>query len=350
MKNFDYSFLIKSEVPIDIYRIIASIYEYKGRQHFHTLNKTNSLDKYILHTKLRSTIESNKIEGIYTTEKRSKEIIIDKIPPQNLVEQEIVGYSRVYEMIQEDFRNIDISSNVMLQLHRDLYKYTTLSFGGKYKTSDNLIVSVDQLGNKKVIFKPLKAIYTENAMFNLCEAYRETIEENLVEPLLILPVFILDFLSIHPFNDGNGRISRLLTNLILRKLGFDVCDYVSYEKKIYDNLKMYYSTLNRASQDWHDNKIDYYGFIRYSLILLLDSYKEFDELFIKDVVKKSSKKERIIKKINSNLGSFSKKELSEKLIDISGSTIERVLSELLKRGDIQKIGDRKTARYKKSDI
>lgn len=347
MKYFNYSFIHTKEVPLDIYRMIAKIYEYKGRQYFYTNRSEVSLKKHILHTKLKSTISSNEIEGISTTDKKSRDVILESRIPETLVEQEILGYSQVYDLIRKEYMHIEITSNIILQLHRDLYKYTGLSFPGKYKTTDNLIVGVDKLGNKKVIFKPLKAIYTENAMFKLCAAYNEELKNDVVEPLLLFPIFILDFLSIHPFDDGNGRISRLLTNLILNKLGFDICNYISYEKKIHETVKTYYSTLNRASQKWHDNKTDYFGFIRYSLALLLESYQEFDELFTKNVRNKISKQDRIIEYINNMLGSFSKREILEKLSDISESSIEKVLKEQLDSKRIEKIGERKTTRYKK---
>ena len=259
----------------------------------------------------------------------------------------MLGYSDVFDLVMNEYENIDIKSNVILQLHRDLYKYTGLPFGGKFKTTDNVIVSVDYLGNQRVIFRPLKAIYTENAMFNLCAAYNEEIKKDMVEPLLLIPIFILDFLSIHPFDDGNGRVSRLLTNLLLNKLGFDICNYISYEKKIYESVKAYYSSLNRASEKWHENKTDYFGFIRYSLGLLLESYQEFDRLFTRNVVNNQSKQERIIEYIGDLIGSFSKRDIIDNLPDISESTIERVLKEQLDSSFLEKIGDRKTTRYKK---
>lgn len=347
MKYFDYSFLHKTEVPLDIYRMISKIYEYKGRQFFYVDKNLKSLNKYVLHSKLKSTVSSNRIEGIYTTDKKSKEIILEGRTPNNLVEQELLGYSQVFDLVVKEYENIDIKSSIILQLHRDLYKYTGLPIGGKFKTTDNVIVSVDHLGNKRVIFRPLKAIYTENAMFNLCEAYNDEISKDIVEPLLLVPIFILDFLSIHPFDDGNGRISRLLTNLLLNKLGFDINNYISYEKKIHNTVKNYYATLNRASEKWHENKTDYFGFIRYSLVLLLKSYKEFDQLFTSSIISKLSKQERILEYIDNVIGSFSKKEVLEKLLDISESTVERVLKEQLDKNHLVKIGERKTTRYKK---
>ncbi len=347
MKYFDYSFLHKAEVPLDIYRTISKIYEYKGRQFFYTNKDSKSLDKYILHSKLHSTISSNKIEGIFTTDKKSKEVIIEGRNPNNLVEQELLGYSKVFDLVTNEYSNIDIKSNIILQLHRDLYRYTSLGIGGKYKSTDNVIVSVDYFGNRSVIFRPLKAIYTEKAMFDMCEAYNEEIKNDLVEPLLLIPIFILDFLSIHPFDDGNGRTSRLLTNLLLNQQGFSICNYISYEEKIHESGSTYYEVLNRSSKDWHDNKADYFGFVRYSLALLLESYIEFDQLFTSSIITKSSKKERIIEYIDNVIGSFSKREVLDKLPDISESTIERVIKEQLDINYLIKIGERKTTRYKK---
>ncbi|MCK5388367.1 MAG: Fic family protein [Candidatus Izimaplasma sp.] len=347
MKHFDYSFLHKAQVPLDIYRMISKIYEYRGKQFFYTNKNSKSLDKYILHTKLHSTVSSNKIEGIFTTNKKSKEVIIEGRSPSNLVEQELLGYSKVFDLITNEHKNIDIKSSVVLQLHRDIYRYTSLGIGGKYKSTDNVIVSIDYLGNRRVIFKPLKAMYTENAMFNMCEAYNEEIKRDLVEPLLLIPIFILDFLSIHPFDDGNGRTSRLLTNLLLNKQGFDICNYISYEEKIHESGSTYYDVLNKSSKDWHDNKADYFGFIRYSLALLLESYIEFNQLFTSSVITKSSKRERIIEYIDNVIGSFSKREVLDKLPDISESTIERIIKEQLDMNYLTKIGERKTTRYKK---
>lgn len=196
MRYFNYKFLHNIEIPLDIFRIISKIYEYKGRQFFYLNKENKSLDKYILHTKLKSTISSNRIEGIFTTDKKSKEVIIDGRVPENLIEQEILGYSQMFNLIQKEYENIEVNINVILQLHRELYKNTGFSFSGKFKKSGNLIVSINQLGNRRVIFSPLKATYTENAMFNLCEALNEEIKKDVVEPLLLIPIFILDLIFV----------------------------------------------------------------------------------------------------------------------------------------------------------
>lgn len=347
MKSFDYGVLDRLEVPIDIYRLIAKIYEYKGKQFFYTNKESTSLEKFILHTKLNSTISSNMIEGIYTTPRKSKEIILKNRAPKNLVEQEIMGYSKVYDLITENYDDMDISSNLILQLHRDLYKYTSLSFGGKYKNVDNFIVSIDQFGNKKTIFTPTKAIFTKDALESLCKIFNKELDNNQIEPLILIPIFIMDFLSIHPFTDGNGRVSRLLTNLLLNKFEFDVCKYISYEKNIYDNLERYYKVLNESSKGWHENQNSYFGFIRYTLILLIESYREFDEEFIQHANTKLSKREKVIGYIDDYIGAFSKSELTGHLRDISETTIERVLKELVDKKYIIKIGDKKATKYRK---
>ena len=330
----------------NIINLISKIHEYKGKQSYLLDTKKNTLDTLLKVAKIQSTSSSNKIEGIYTTDKRIREIVNQRLEPKNRNEEEIAGYRDVLSLIHENYKFIDITQNTILQLHRDLYKYTGYNYGGRFKNSQNYIEEVNEKGEKKIRFTPLSPVETPIAIEDLCKNYNELVNNELCDLLVLIPIFILDFVSIHPFNDGNGRMSRLLTLLLLYKADYMVGKYISIEKIIEETKDSYYDTLEKSSVKWHNNKNDYSYFVEYYLGIILNAYKEFDSRINIVENKKINAYDRIIVIFKDNIIPLDKAFIMNKCPDLSETTIERVLNKLLKEDKIVKISGGRYTKYK----
>ena len=277
MRSFDYSKLAEKAWDNEILNLVAKIHECKGRQDLFVRQKPVELDRLVEIAKIQSTESSNKIEGIVTTSTRMKQLFEEKITPRNRDEDEIMGYRDVLNTIHESSEYIPIRPSYILQLHRDLLKRAGFSFGGHFKNVQNYINQTNPDGTAVTRFTPVAPYETPEAVDNLCKAYEQAASNERIDPLLLIPVFICDFLCIHPFNDGNGRMSRLLTLLLLDKNGYSVGKYISIEKQIEITKDRYYDTLEEADAFWHEEKNDPTPFIRYMLQVILACYTEFEE-------------------------------------------------------------------------
>ena len=330
----------------NIGNLISKIHEYKGKQLYLLDTKKDTLETLLKVAKIQSTSSSNKIEGIYTSDKRINELVNKKLEPKNRNEEEIAGYRDVLSLIHENYNYIDITLNTILQLHRDLYKYTGYSYGGKFKNSQNYIEETNENGEKKIRFVPLSPVETPIAIQELCENYNQIVNNEYCDLLVLIPIFILDFVSIHPFNDGNGRMSRLLTLLLLYKADYIVGKYISIEKIIEDTKDSYYDTLEKSSISWHNNQNDYSYFVEYYLGIILKAYKELDsKLNIVDN-KKITSYDRITNIFKENIIPIDKAFIINKCPDLSETTIERLLNILLKEEKIIKISNGRYTKYK----
>lgn len=344
MRNYDYEMQWSKLLTPDIVALLTQIHEYKGLQVAASEAKPEALSELIEIAKVQSTEASNKIEGIYTSNERLKKIVMDKTMPRTRNEQEIAGYRDVLSTIHESHDYIPPKPSIILQLHRDLYKFSGLSIGGSYKTSDNVIAEIDESGKKSVRFQPVEAWETPEAIAQICTAYEQAVGVGSADPLLIIPMYILDFLYIHPFNDGNGRMSRLLTLLLLYRAGYNVGKYISIEQRIEETKETYYETLQQSSVGWHENANDYAPFVRYTLGVIIAAYRDFMERVSALTIKSISKPERVRLIVYGKLGRITKSEILEQCPDISKITVERTLNDLVKRGDVLKLsGGRYTA-------
>ena len=330
----------------NIINLISKIHEYKGKQSYLLETKKDTLETLLKVAKIQSTSSSNKIEGIYTTDKRINEIVNQKLEPKNRNEEEIAGYRDVLSLIHENYDFIDINNNTILQLHRDLYKYTGYSYGGKFKNSQNYIEETNEQGEKKIRFTPLSPVETPIAIQDLCKSYNELVNNESCDLLVLIPIFILDFVSIHPFNDGNGRMSRLLTLLLLYKANYLVGKYISIEKIIEDTKDSYYDTLQKSSVNWHNNENDYSYFVEYYLGIILNAYKEFDSIVNIVENKKITSYDRIVSIFKENIIPIDKAFIMNKCPDLSETTIERSLNRLLREDKIVKISGGRYTKYK----
>jgi len=338
MRNYDYREKWKKLLTPEIISLLTAVHEYKGEQRLIAERYADVLADLVDIARIQSTESSNKIEGIYTSDERLKKIVLDKTMPRNRNEQEIAGYRDVLNTIHENYDFIPIRSTLLLQLHRDLYKFQGAGSGGVFKSVDNTIEEIDENGNTRVRFQPVPAWETPEAVNQLCAAYKKVLEEPNVDPLLIMPMFILDFLCIHPFRDGNGRMSRLLTLLLLYQAGYYVGKYISIEKLIERTKESYYEELQASSLAWHEEENDYAPFVKYLLGVVVASYREFFERTKLITSVKMSKPERIAEEIRNHIGTITKAELVEQVPDVSQTTVQRTLTELTKQGKILKLG------------
>ena len=338
MRLFDYRKEPEKLLTPEIVQMIAGIHEHKGRQELFLEADIDELKTLLEVALIQSTGASNRIEGIYTTDKRLKELVEQKAEPRNRSEQEIAGYREVLATIHESYEYIVPSPNLILQLHRDLYSYSQSAVGGSYKNADNVIAETDEEGRQKTRFIPVPAFQTAEAMEEMCRAFLEAWEADHMDKLLLIPMFILDFLCIHPFNDGNGRMSRLLTLLLYYKAGYLVGKYISMEMLIERTKETYYEALQASSIGWHENENSYEPFVKYYLGIIQKAYNEFESRVEHLKNRSLSKPERIKAMIDQKVGKITKKEIMETCPDISKTTIERTLTDLVKSGYIAKVG------------
>ena len=345
MRRFDYSFLRNIKVPVNFMTFTNAIYTIKNLEE----EKKNiypdiftALQKIAI---VQSVKGSNEIEGIVTTDKRIEEIVNQSSAPLNHNEQEITGYKNALNLIHSDSDKMSLNEDLILNLHKILLEKIEVSYGGSYKTEDNIIRESYKDGTSFVRWASVSSQDTPKAMKEFILAYMEARDDSLIDGLLLIPCVILDFLCIHPFRDGNGRISRLLTLFLLYKSGFDISKYISFEEQINKMKGNYYEALKRSSIGWHDNQNDYIPFIENFLYTLYLCYKELDKRFLTLGTKKVSKKKRVESAIMNSFLPISKKELQALLPDISLTTIEAVLASMLNDGKIKKIGSTKSAKY-----
>lgn len=348
MRNFNYSAYLNQKWDNEILSLVAAIHEFKGRQELFLRQKPQILDSLVEISKIQSTESSNAIEGIHTSSGRLKALVQEKTAPKNRNEQEIAGYCYVLSEIHESYEYIPLRPNYILQLHRDLYRFTGLSIGGRFKDSQNHIVSEDSDGNQFVIFTPLDAFDTPNAVETICSQYNQIISAGQLDPLIMIPIFVHDFLCIHPFSDGNGRMSRLLTTLLYYRSGYVVGRYISLEKKIADDKMLYYDALQNSQIGWHEEKDDPTPFVKYLLRILVKAYRDFEER-ISIVETRLPAVEQVRKAILLNVGTFTKSEIMELCPGLGRASVENSLTSLVQEGLIIREGKGRSTIYHRAD-
>lgn len=345
MREFSFKTEYNKLLTPEIVAYLTQIHEYKGQQNLFIEAKADALANLLEVAKIQSTEASNRIEGIITTDDRLKKIVRDKTMPKTRGEKEIAGYRDVLATIHESHNYIPPKPSIILQLHRDLYKFSGKAIGGSFKNSDNVIAEELPDGQRIVRFEPVPAWETPEAVTALCNAFEEAMRDTELNPLLLIPMFILDFLCIHPFNDGNGRMSRLLTLLLLYRSGYIVGKYISIEKLISDTKETYYEALQASSYNWHEETNDYAPFVTYMLGILVAAYRDFESRIELLTTKGLSKPDRVREIIKNHLGKITKSEIMAKCPDISQITVQRALADLLKSGEIIKLSGGRYTSY-----
>ena len=339
MHIFDYQNAPVKLLTPEITALLSVIHEFKGKQELYLNAKPDVLNALMEVAKVQSTTSSNRIEGISTTDVRMRALMSRKTIPRNRNEQEIAGYRDVLKTIHESHDFISITPNILLQLHRDLYSKLPQGIGGHWKLNDNVIEETDTSGNTSIRFRPASAVETPAAMDSLCAAYRRAVDDARFDPLMLIPMFIFDFLCVHPFHDGNGRMSRLLTLLLLYRSGFMVGKYISLEMLIEESKADYYEALQASSAHWHENGCDMKPYVEYTLGVILKAYRELESRVEGLVTARMSKADRIRAVVEATLGKVTKRDILSKCPDISTAMVEMTLKKLLDDGFIRKVGN-----------
>ena len=347
MRDFNYSAIRDKKWDSETLGLIAAIYKEAGKQELYLKQRPEELEKLVEIAKIQSTEASNAIEGIVTTNTRIRQLVKEKTAPKNRNEQEIAGYRDVLSIIHESFDAIPLTRNYILQLHKILYSHMNNPVAGKTKTVQNYISATYTDGHSEVLFTPLAPYETPEALDRLCEEYNRVIGNIELEPLIAIPVFIHDFLCIHPFNDGNGRMSRLMTTLLLYRNGFYVGKYISLEAKIARNKDLYYHALYVSQQGWHEGKDDSLPFIKYLLGIILSAYKDFEDRFVVVEIKRPAI-EMVRLAVENRIGRFTKQDIRELCPSLSISSIEGSLHKLVESGELKRDGQGKNTFYYKT--
>lgn len=344
MRTFHYSAIGDQKWDSEILGYIAAIYKEAGKQELYLKQRPEELEKLVEIAKIQSTEASNAIEGIVTTNTRIKQLVEEKTTPRNRDEQEIAGYRDVLNLIHESFDAIPISRNFILQLHKIMYSHMNNPLAGQTKNVQNYISATYPDGHTDILFTPLAPYETPEALDRICEEYNRVIGNFELEPLIAIPVFIHDFLCIHPFNDGNGRMSRLLTTLLLYRSGFYVGKYISLEAKIAKNKDLYYDALGRSQHGWHEGTEDIVPFVKYMLSIILAGYKDFEDRF-SIVEEKLPAIDMVRKATMAKIGKFTKQDIRELCPSLSVSSIEGALRKMVSVGELKREGAGKSTCY-----
>ena len=344
MRTFNYSLIKDNKWDSELLGLIAAIYKEAGKQEMYLKQKPQELEKLVEIAKIQSTEASNAIEGIVTTNTRIRQLMEEKTTPRNRDEKEIAGYRDVLGIIHESFDAIPITQNYILQLHKILFSHLGNPAAGKTKTVQNFISATFPDGHTENLFIPLAPYETPEALDRICEEYNRVIGNAELEPLIAIPVFIHDFLCIHPFNDGNGRMSRLLTTLLLYRSGFYVGKYISLEAKIAKHKDLYYDALSASQNGWHEGSDDPVPFIKYLLGTILAAYRDFEDRFALVEVKRSAL-DMVRLATQYKIGRFTKQDIRELCPSLSISSIEGSLRKLVDNGEIKREGNGKNTFY-----
>ena len=347
MRTFNYSAIRDKKWDSELLGLIAAIYKAAGKQEMYLKQRPEELEeleKLAEIAKVQSTEASNAIEGIVTTNTRIRQLVEEKTTPKNRNEQEIAGYRDVLGIIHESFDAIPITQNYILQLHKILYSYMNNPVAGRTKTVQNYISATYPDGHTEMLFTPLAPYETPDALDRLCAEYNRVIGNQELEPLIAIPIFIHDFLCIHPFNDGNGRMSRLLTTLLLYRSGFYVGKYISLEAKIARNKDLYYDALAASQDGWHEGTDDPVPFIKYLLGTILAACRDFEDRFALVETKRSAL-ETVRLASQNKIGRFTKQDIHELCPSLSVSSVEGALRGLVASGELKREGSGKSTRY-----
>ncbi len=348
MREFNYTALKQQKWDTQVVAYIAAIHEAKGKQELYLKQKPQETEKLVEIAKVQSAETSNAIEGIRTTNTRLKQLLSEKTQPRTRDEEEIAGYRDALNVIHENYEYIPITVNYILQLHKILYSHSGKSIGGRFKSVQNYINATDENGKDVTIFTPLAPYETPLAVAAICEQFGLAVAAGDVDPLILIPVFIHDFLCIHPFSDGNGRMSRLLTTLLLYRCGFLVGKYISLEAKIAKTKDLYYDALFAAQIGWHEGQDDPTAFIKYLLGTVVSAYRDFEER-MELVSEKLPAFGMVQKAVRGMVGKFTKVQIMERCPSLSASSVESSLKKLVENGELAKRGAGRSTFYVRMD-
>lgn len=344
MRQFDYMVLKDSTWDAEVVSLIAQIREHKGKQEAYLQQKPIVLQRLVDIAKIQSTDSSNRIEGIGTTNARLKQLVHEQITPRDRDEEEIAGYRDILSIIHDSYAHMPLTAGVILQLHRNLLSHTGKTYGGSFKGVQNYISETYADGSSAIRFTPSTPFETPLAIDRICESYQEALQTQVIDPLILIPIFIGDFLCIHPFIDGNGRMSRLLTTLLLHQSDFMVGKYISLEQRIEKTKQAYYDVLGEISNGWPEGENDYTPFIKYFLQIVLSSYRDLESR-LGSVERQETSYEIVRSAVDNTLGRFTKAHILERCPTIGSSSVEAALKKLVEEGYIHREGAGRSTTY-----
>jgi len=333
------------KLPAGAVMLMNSISEFKGRQELYTKQSPQVLKALIERALIESAESSNRIEGITVEHSRLKPLLLKNAKPKDRSEEEVAGYRKALELIHKNYESLELTEETIKKLDR--FCRAGSHGAGKWKEKDNEITKKYADGRVEVIFKPVSAKATPEAMRQLCLAYRHSLEQEKYPPLYAIACFILDFLSIHPFRDGNGRVSRLLTLLALYKHGFFVGKYISLERITEESKETYYESLNKSSVGWHGAKHDIEPWLFYFFGTVLSAYREFEKRAGKVKAARGAKTEMVITAIMEFTGNFRISDIERACPSVSRDMIRTVLRKLQKDRAIKSLGKGQSAEWKR---
>ena len=345
MHIYDYSFLDNGLLPADFVGLAGEIHVLREKASAREQDYPKAFTALESIARVQSVKASNAIEGIVTSDARIASIVEKSTAPRNHDEEEIAGYRDALAIVHENHDTLSLSPATILNLHRTMMSYTADPDAGAFKTADNLIVEIDANGRRRVRFDPVSAAEAPDAVEQLCLAFLDARGNARINQLLLIPCVVLDFLCIHPFRDGNGRISRLLTLLLMYQSGFMVGRYISFEEQVNAANAAYYQALEQSSAGWHENENDYIPFMRNFLVTLYRCYSELNSRFAAARSGHVSKSARIKATVLESIVPISKRDICQMLPDVSVTTVEAVLGSMVREGSIRKIGAGPATRY-----
>ena len=346
MKSFNTNFLEQLTIPHRLIMVIRNIGEYRGKQELFKKQAPEMLENLRHVAIIQSTESSNRLEGITADIGRIKELVEKKEPPVNRSEGEIAGYRDVLGTIHANRENIPFTENIVLQLHRDLMKYAGKE-GGRWKSIQNEITEVLPDGKKKIRFIPVDPHLTPGYMQTLHNEFNLHLREEDMDPLILVSLYILDFLCIHPFLDGNGRMARILTVLLLYHNNYEVGRYISLERIIEQTKESYYETLLKSSQGWHKGTHNVLPWIEYFLSTILAAYKEFEGRFTRISSGRGTKTDIILSAIDNFIGDFTVSDIAASCPAVSIDMIRHVLKQLKKEDTVKCLKQGRFAKWRK---
>ena len=346
MKSFAPEQLTNITLSNELVRMIRRLGEYKGKQDLFKKQAPEVLENMRQVALIQSTESSNRLENITAEPQRVKELMAEKTQPQNRSEAEIAGYRDVLNTIHSSAENIPFNENIVLQFHRDMLKYTGVP-GGQWKTMQNQIVEIFPDGARQVRFEPVEPARVSEFMSTLHRRYNEELQKQVIDPLILMPLYTLDFLCIHPFDDGNGRASRLLTLLMLYHQGYEVGRYISIERVIEKTKESYYDILKTCSMNWHAGQHEVIPWIEYNCSVLLAAYDEFERRADIIVSGRGSKTEMVKNAIDSYIGDFTVSDIQEICPMVSIDMIRHILKQMKEDKQIENISRGRYARWRK---
>lgn len=345
MRSFEENYITNLFISPEMISSLTSLTEFKGKETLYQRQSRDTLETMLQVAKIESAESSNRIEGVIVPHKRV-EALFKNSSPKNRPEQEVAGYRDALARIHEMHKGMPLSNNMILTLHSMLYKYTAAK-SGQWKRTDNEIIERFSDGSTHVRFKPVSALQTPPYMEALVKAYNRYFEKGRMEPLILIPLFVLDFLCVHPFIDGNGRVARLLTLLLLYHAGFNVGKYISLERIIEQSKETYYEALYESSQKWHQGKHNSLPWLRYFFGIMTAAYKEF-EARVGVFKEQGTKTERLTKAVRRLDQPFSASDLQDACPDAKIDLIRKVLKDMRKAGEIEPMGLGRYAKWRRT--